>query len=52
MDIKPNPADVKEGTLFGENNTEVGTMIGEKSVEINTGRIIVPISETESLILD
>lgn len=51
MDIKPTVDDVKSGTVFGENSSETGTYLGETTVEVNTGRIIQPISETQSLVV-
>ena len=51
MDIKPAITDVKSGTVFGENSSETGVYLGETTVEVNTGRIIKPISQTQSLVV-
>lgn len=50
-DIRPDPEDVKFGENFGANNSEVGEFIGEISVEINTGRVVIPISDEKSVVV-
>lgn len=50
-DIRPDPEDVKFGESFGANGTEVGEFIGEISVEVNTGKIIIPISDEKSIVV-
>lgn len=51
MDIRPLPEDVKSGELFGADGEEIGEFIGYLSIEVNTGRIIIPQSETKSLLV-
>lgn len=50
-DIRPEPSDVKLGELFGEDGLEVGEFIGEISVEVNTGKIIIPLDDEKSIVV-
>lgn len=50
-DIRPEPEDVKFGETFGSSGSEVGEFIGEISVEINTGKIVIPISDEKCIVV-